>query len=74
MSEHVFNGMVEKELERVTAETNVLAECPDEECEEYGSDWLEVIALLERQMDGSTEGLVKRVTKDGVVFDKSKEI
>lgn len=72
MSEHIFNGMVEKELEHVTAETNALAECPDSECEEYNNDWLKVIDLLERQINGDTEGVVKRVTKNGVVYGRDK--
>ena len=70
MSEHIFNGMVEKELERVTNETNAIAECPDEECKEYNDNWREVIALIERQNAGSTEGLIKRITKEGVTSFK----
>lgn len=73
LSESRFNRLVEKELEYVTAKTNLLAECPDEECNEYNDNWREVIALLERQKAGSTEGLVKRITKEGVIYDKQKE-
>lgn len=54
ISENIFNRMVEKELERVTAETNAIAECPDSECEEYDYDWLNMIEILDRQNSDST--------------------
>lgn len=46
ISERRFNELKKIELDYVTAKTNELAECPDEECNEYDNDWLEVIALL----------------------------
>lgn len=72
ISERRFNELKKIELDYVTAKTNELAECPDEECEEYDNNWLEVIDLLERQNSVSTEGVVKRVTKNGVVYERDK--
>ena len=71
-SEHIFHDLVKKELEHVTSETNELAKCPDSECEEYNIEWLKEIELIERQNRGNTKGIVKRVTKDGVVYNRTK--
>lgn len=72
LSKSRFKIIVEEELEYVTAQTNLLAECPDEECNEYSDNWREVIALLERERFGNKEGLVKLITKEDVTYDKSK--
>lgn len=66
-----INELKKIELDYVTAKTNELAECPDEECEEYDNNWLEVIDLLERNNKGDTECVVKRITKNGVVYDRN---